>query len=60
MTERPTCGRCGSAGRDVRAHLTDLVREARLDGRTHDGPRYSIEDRCQACRDAARPPRGTK
>ena len=61
-SERPECGRCGTTDRnaDVRLWWVNLVREARLDGRRHDGAPFTNEYRCQACRDAVRPPRENK
>ncbi len=53
------CGRCGVSGRDVRSTLAYLEREARLDGRLLEGPRYAIEYRCAACRASVRPKRET-
>lgn len=55
--ETHECGRCEVRDRTVRLTVADLLREARLDRRLHEGSRYATEYRCAACRDAVRPRR---
>ena len=59
MNDLHECGRCGVADRTVRPTIANREREARLDGRLLVGPRYDVEYRCLACREAVRPKRET-
>lgn len=60
--DRLECSRCHTTDRtaDIRWWWVNLVREARLDGRHHDGPPFTNEYRCRACREATRTPRGER
>ena len=54
-----TCGRCGVEERPdrLRMALVNLDREAREDGRRHEGPEYTHAVRCRdraACAERAR------
>jgi hypothetical protein len=48
------CGRCSVRDRTVRSTIANLDREARIDGRILEGPRYAVEYRCAPCRELVR------